>query len=390
MSSGAKTEGVKEATARRVSPELALVLAGGGARAAYQVGVLAAIAERAPSLRFPIITGVSAGAINTVYLASHPGPLSEAVRGLREQWEKMTSDKVHRIKGSTAVLSALRLLARMVFGKLVGPPRAKGVLDLQPLRKFLSDRLDFEGIDANLLAGRLRAVALSAMCYNTGCSVTFVHGVPEIPTWERAQRVAVRTRLTLEHVMASSSIPILFPAVRLEDGFYGDGSVRQTAPLAPAIHLGARRLFVVGLRARRPTHAVPPSVEYPTSGLVLGLLLHSVFLDALDADAERLERVNRLLDVLPSGIVVPDNQRRVDLFVLRPSQDLGALAVESADRLPMRLRRILRGMGGRRRGSSDFLSYLLFDPPYTNRLYDLGRADGLAQWPAIEQFLRRS
>ncbi|MGH7645679.1 MAG: patatin-like phospholipase family protein, partial [Gemmatimonadales bacterium] len=256
----------------RYSSQLALVLSGGGARAAYQVGVLAGLAERLPGLEFPIVTGVSAGAINAISLAAHQGPLGDAVLAMEAGWRRLTVDQVYRLRPMRFASSAARWVMRAV-GRRARPAVVRGLLDPQPLREFLAGSVDLPGIDAKVAAGRLRAVTLSATSYTTGSSVTFVQGGPDVPTWQRAGRIAVRARLTLDHVMASAAIPLLFPAVRIGDEFYGDGGVRQTAPLAPAIHLGARAVLVIGLAAARPAPARAPTpaasrgwpgLEYPT------------------------------------------------------------------------------------------------------------------------------
>ncbi|HEV8381551.1 MAG TPA: patatin-like phospholipase family protein [Gemmatimonadales bacterium] len=365
------------------------MLAGGGARAAYEVGVLAAIAERAPGLEFPIVTGVSAGAINAVYLAAHPGSLAPAVGELRAQWSRLVVERVYRIRLSHVARGLLLELAHAAFGRGGEAPAVRGLVDMSPLRDFLGANIDFAQLDAKSAAGRLRAVAVSATAYDTGQTVTFVHG-PDAPTWRRALRYAVRTRLTLDHLMASAALPILFPAVQIGDGFYGDGSVRQTAPLAPAIHLGARAILVVTQRSDPqrvpPPPPAPAPPEYPALAEVIGLLLHAIFLDALEADAERLERINRLVATLPEA-QRPDGLRPVRLLLLRPSRDLGALAAGYQAKLPPLMRWLVRGMGGQRATAADFLSYLLFDPAYTNALVELGYADVRAQWSRIEQFL---
>jgi len=261
---------------------------------------------------------------------------------------------------------------------------------MSPLREFLGANLDFGQLDANIAARRLRAAAVSATSYATGQTVTFVHGPPDAPTWQRALRYAVRSRLTLDHVMASAALPILFPAVRIGDGFYGDGSLRQTAPLAPAIHLGARAILAVTQRSDPERPPSPPPApaprEYPALAEVIGLLLHAIFLDALEADAERLERVNRLVTALPEA-QRPDGLRPVRLLMLRPSRNLGGLAAGCGVKLPPLVRWLVRGMGGQRATAVDFLSYLLFDPAYTNALIELGYDDVRAQWPLIERFL---
>lgn len=364
-----------------------LVLGGGGARASYEVGVLSAIAERAPNIEFPILTGVSAGAINASYLAAHRGSFADAVRALRADWLQLVADRVYRIRPQRVGSALLRALVAGALGRRTDPATVRGLVDMQPLREFLGSVIDFSGINAKIAAGRLQAVALSATSYSSGEVVTFVHGTPVAPTWRRAMRHAQRTSLTLDHVMASAALPVLFPSVRIEGAFYGDGSVRQTAPLAPAIHLGARGLLVVtqqGAPMQQLTRAA--SRDYPTLAEVVGLLLHSVFLDALEADVEQLERVNRLLALWPAG-PAPEGLRPVKLLVLRPSRNLGALARGSGAKLPRLLRWGVRMMGGEQAAGADFLSYLVFDPLYTNALIELGYSDGQAAWNRIEPFL---
>ena len=369
----------------------ALVLAGGGARAAYEVGVLGAIAERASGLEFPIVTGVSAGAINAVYLAAHPGPLATAVGALRAQWSRLVVERVYRIRAGRLARGLLLGTAHTALGRGGAAAAVHGLVDMSPLREFLGANIDFTQLAANIAARRLRAAALSTTSYATGQTVTFVHGPPDVPTWRRALRYAVATPLTLDHVMASAALPILFPAVRIGDAFYGDGSVRQTAPLAPAIHLGARAIVAVTQR-NDPQQLHPPAPgpsaapAYPALAEVIGLLLHAIFLDALEADAERLERVNRVVTALPEA-QRPDGLRPVRLLMLRPSRNLGGLAAGCGVKLPPLVRWLVRGMGGQRATAVDFLSYLLFDPAYTNALIELGYDDVRAQWPLIERFL---
>ena len=268
-------------------------------------------------------------------------------------------------------------------------PGVHGFLDVRPLARFLRAVVDFEGIDHNIAAGRLKALALSATSYASGETVTFVHGAPDVSIWQRAQRSAVRAQISITHVLASCAIPIIFPAVRLDGGFYGDGSVRQTAPLSPAIHLGARRVLAIGMRAAT-LPGVPSTLEgqdYPTPAQVTALLLHSVFLDALDADVERLQRVNRLLEALPPGISLPEDMRLIKLFRIRPSRDLGAMARGYVPRLPMLMDLIVKSIGGREERGADFLSYLLFEPEYTGLLMELGHEDAMAQWGEMEGLL---
>lgn len=368
----------------RGSNELALILSGGGARASYQVGILAAISERVPDCKVPILTGVSAGAINAAFLAGHQGSFRNAIAQLQGEWLRLTSDRVYHVPSLKIARWLTRLVAQVALGRMKGLGPVRGVLDMRPLSKFLASIIDFQGIDANVDAGRLNAVALTATSYTSGLTVTFVQGGPDVPVWQRSQRVAVRARLTLSHVMASSAIPLIFPAVKLGGAFYGDGSVRQTAPLAPAIHLGAHKVIAISNRAPSGTDVASADGEYPSTAQVVALLFNAVFVDALDADAERLERLNRLAAEMPRPI--PD-LRPVKLLMLRPSRDVGELTEGLRPRLPRSFDRVVRSMGSDSEGSQEFLSYLLFEPEYVGLLMELGYEDAVAQWETIEKFL---
>ncbi len=371
----------------------ALALSGGGARAAYQAGALAGIAERlGDRVRFPIVTGVSAGAINAAGIAAAPGGFAAGARALEERWNGMTSASVYRPGVLSLGGGALRWLAALLTRQ--SAVESRGLLDTHPLRRLLEGSIDPEGVARNREAGRLRALALTATGYADGRTVTFVDGESDLDPWRRAGRAARPTRIGVDHVLASSALPLLFPAVRVEDQWYGDGSLRQLAPLAPAIHLGARRILAISMRHRRAP--LPPAVDedpatYPPPARILGMLLGAVFLDALDADAERLERVNRTLAAWPRGEAPhPEGLRHVDLFVLRPSEDLGGMAAGLDGCLPASLRLLVRALGTRRVRSQDLTSYLLFEPPYVRRLIELGRADVDAQWDRLEPFLLRA
>jgi NTE family protein len=387
---GVTSAGERLGQPQRYSSKLALVLAGGGARAAYQVGVLAALAERLPGLSFPILTGVSAGAINTIYLAAHPGPLPLAVDGLRAAWRELTTEHVFRARPGSFLGSAVRWLLTSFIGRRTGPTAMRGLLDTQPLREFLEATIDVRGIQANIDAGRLRTAALSATEISSGRSVTFVHGRGDEPAWHKPQHLGLRTPLRLEHVMASAAIPILFPAVHLAGDFYCDGSVGQSAPLAPAIHLGARAVFVIGMktRSREPGPAIETR-QYPSVAEVSGLLLDTIFQDQLEADADQLARVNSLLAALPADTPAPMALRPVDLLMLRPRRELASLALGHTAALPRQVRRIVEGMGGQRAGAAEFVSYLLFESSFTSQIVELGYEDVGAQWPEIDRFFTK-
>ncbi len=370
---------------------LGLVLTGGGARGAYQVGVLNWIAKRYPKLEIPVLTGVSAGAVNTAYLAAHPGDLRSRVAGLAELWRTLTPEKVFRVDARTIGWTVLRWGFRLVSGGAPGTPDVRGFLDTQPLRQLLHRVLENRNGEIVGIAGRLErdgleAVALTATSYTTGRTVVFVQGC-EIEPWERPQRRAERTVLTIDHIMASSALPLFFPAVPLGDEWYGDGGMRLAAPLSPALHLGASRILAISTRydRTRPETELPQHDGYPPPAQVLGSLLNAVFLDLIDQDAVRLGMINSLLDQLPESR--RHGLRHVDLLVMRPSRDLGRLAAEFEPRLPGAFRFMTRGLGTRQTRSPDMLSLLMFQPDYIDELIRCGEHDAEANAGEIDRFL---
>ena len=373
--------------AQREPHPRALVLGGGGARAAYEVGILSAIAERAPTLEFPIITGESAGAINATFLAAHQGSFAEAVGALRANWLQLVADRVYRIRPLRVGPAILRALVAGALGRRTDPATVRGLVDLEPLREFLKRSINFSGIDAKIASGRLRAIALSATSYGSGEVVTFVHGGPDAPTWRRALRRAVRrpSRSITSWRRARS------PCCSQRSGLRARSTATAACARPRRSHPPSTWALAAfwssrnrATRAQAMTHA--KQRDYPTFAEVVGLLLHSVFLDALEADVEQIERVNRMLAQWPAG-PAPDGLRPISLLVLRPSRNLGALARGTGAALPSLLRWGVRMMGGERAAGADFLSYLVFDPTYTNTLIELGYEDGQAAWDRIEPFL---
>jgi len=368
----------------------ALVLSGGGARGAYQAGVLARIAEGlGEDYPFRIITGVSAGGINAASLASARGRFLQATRDLTAAWLRLTTDKVFKSNFTTLTLSAMRWLWMLGTGGVTPGFEVRGLLDTEPLYRYLEAAIDINGIDANIANGRLRALALSATSYSTGATMTFVQGEPGIPMWERARRHSVRANVGLNHIMASAALPLVFPAIQIGDAYYGDGGIRQSSPLAPSIHLGADRVLTISARypRTRAEESEKQVIGYPPPAQILGMLMHGVFLDSLENDAERVARINRTLELLPYGTPHPEGLRRVRLLVLRPSLDLGKLSASLAHHLPRPLRIIVRGLGAYRTSTPDFLSYLLFERPYISRLIEVGYQDAHREWDRIRQFL---
>ena len=374
--------------------ELALVMGGGGARGAYQVGLLRYLARRYPNLRLPILTGVSAGAVNVAHLAQHTGTFSAAVTSLERLWRSLSPEQVFHVAAPPLLTNFLRWGIRLVAGGTVVETQTRGLVDTAPLRTFLTRALApqdgiLTGVQQNIARGSLRAVALSTTDYGTGQSIVWMQG-RNIEEWERPKRRSVSTRLTVEHVMGSSALPFLFPAVKIDDSWHGDGGIRLTAPLSPALHLGAHKILAISTRYdRTQAEANRPLIRgYPPPAQVLSILYNAIFLDLIDQDVLRLERMNFVLRKLP-----PDQRsgmRVVNILVLRPSRDLGKLSREYEPLLPGFFRYLTRGLGTRQTASPDILSLLMFQENYLGRLIELGEADAEARADEIESFLNGS
>ncbi len=381
-----------EDTAPHADPDLGLVMGGGGARAAYQVGFLRYLAGRFPDLKVPIVTGVSSGGINAAHLASHHGSFAQAVRELVALWERLTVEEVFRVDAPSLTWIGMRWIFQLLSGGVGGAVRVRGLVDTTPLRNYLSEVLhavdgELTGIQYNLALGKLKAIALSTSSYTTGQSLTWIQG-QDLHDWTRPQRRSQQTVLTVDHVMASSALPLFFPAVRVGDEYYGDGGLRLSTPLSPAIHLGAEKILAISTRySRTAAEARLPDVTgYPPPAQVLGVILNSVFLDLLDQDALRLERLNQLLRKMP--LEDRGDLRPVSLLILRPSLDLARLANEFEPQLPKTFRFLTRGLGTRQQKSPDFLSMVLFQPDYIGRLIALGESDAEAHAEEIDVFIR--
>lgn len=376
--------------------DCALVLSGGGARAAYQAGVLRYVGEAFPDRYFPIMTGVSAGAINTAQIANHTGPFPQAAERLVHSWSTLRAENVFEAESGFSFI--WNLLWRDRSPEEIEPEELSsldvrstyGFVDTTPLWDFLKKHLDapegqLKGIEENLRRGRLKAAAVVTTNYATGQTVTWVQG-SDFDLWERPDRISINTTLTVDHVMASTSLPLIFPAVRIGDMWYGDGGVRLAAPLAPAVHLGADRIMVISTRYKRSrAEADEPAVYgYPPAAQIIGILMNSVFLDALDQDAFTLERINKLVDDLPRH--KRHGMRPIQLLQLRPSVDLGRLAGEHNPTLPSTLRFLTSGLGTEETLSPDWLSVLLFEETYIEQLLEIGYEDAKNQHDRIAAF----
>lgn len=368
-----------------------MVLTGGGARGAYQVGVLSYLARAYPNLNVPILTGVSAGAVNTAHLAAHPGTFHQAVAEMKSLWSELTPDDVFYAGAGSLGWSALRVGLRLISGGVIPAPKVRGLLDTQPLREHLEESYaaihgELTGIDANIARGKLKAVSIVTTSYSTGQSVVWIQG-RDLKAWTRPQRLTVETKLTVEHVMASAALPIFFPAVRIGNAWYGDGGVRLSAPLSPALHLGAHRIIAVSTRyGRSLKDAEQLSItEYPPPAQIMGIVMNAIFLDLIDQDASRMQRINKLIEKVP-----PDQRegmRPIKLLVIRPSRDLGRLSAEYEPRLPPAFKFMTRGLGTKETKSPDILSMLMFQKDYLTRLIEIGEADAEARADEIDAFL---
>ena len=368
----------------------ALLLAGGGARGAYQVGVLRSLARAFPDLQFPILTGVSAGAINTALLANIPQPCPAAVEQLAEHWESLTLEQVFRSDLRALGSNVLRWFFRLISGGAHLLPTTRGMVDTSPLRHFLHKVLETEdgvlhGVEENIRAGRLAAVAMMTTRYPTAQSVAWVQG-DGVQPWHSKERCGIPTTLTVDHIMASSSLPLVFPAARLHNGWHGDGGIRLTAPLSPAVNLGADRIVAISTSIEPgQSEANRPTEDYPPPATVLSVLLDSVFLDMLDSDAAELRRMNRLIAAHPRSQEL--GLRRVDALVIRPSQDLSVIATEFENELPRALRHVIRGLGSRETNRSDVIATLLFQPMFIRKMIEIGERDGAQRAEEIGEFL---
>jgi NTE family protein len=367
---------------------IGLVLPGGGARAAYQVGVLRAIADLLParsSNPFPVVTGTSAGAVNATAIAVHADRFRVAVGNLERVWRNFQVNQVFRADTASMMRSGLHwVLAMMSGGWLLPPPRS--LFDNAPLRELLKLQFDFAGIRRAIDAGQLDALSISAAGYISARSVSFYEARTGCVPWNRLRRAGEPAELSLDHLMASVAVPFLFPPVLLGDEFYGDGAMRQANPFSAAIHLGAERLLVIGTRNESRSVNPPPPL-CPTFGQIFGYMLDALFTDGLYSDLERLTQLNDIID--RSGPISGEGMqlKRIDMLVILPSRDISEIARHHIGSLPRPVRVLLRTMGALNTGGGQLMSYLLFQDTFTRELIALGYQDAMKRSEDLLAFL---
>ena len=365
--------------ANRIKPRAGLVLTGGGARAAYQVGVVKAVRDilgNPVKNPFPIVCGTSAGAINAATLAVFADNFSRAVGNLLEVWEHMRCEHIYRTDAWRILKSGARWLSAMM---LISRNNPVSLLDNEPLARMLERNLDFQRIQTHIDSGALYAVCVTASGYTSGQSVSFFQGGSGVEGWERNQRIGAGVSLKLEYLLASASLPFIFPAVKLNREYFGDGSMRQIAPVSPALHLGADRVLIVGTGRQNVEQARMRSSVYPSIAQIAGHALNSIFLDSLMVDIERLERINRTVRLVPPERLSDSGLRAVKVLFITPSQSLERIAARYLHELPATVRFILRPIGALNRSGSNLASYLLFEESFCRALIDLGYEDTVSR-----------
>jgi NTE family protein len=366
--------------------DCALMLPGGGARGAYQVGAIKAVWElaKSPSNPFPIITGTSAGAINAAVLASHAHEFPRGIQRLEHFWGSMYCGRIFRSTPAAAIGSAWRWLSSLALSGRFGR-QPKSLLDNQPLATFLHHQFQSQGIRHAIEQGALRGAAVTASSYTSAQATTFFQAQDHIQPWHRTRRAGLADTINADHLLASAALPLLFPARAIEHEYYGDGGIRQTAPLSPAVHLGARKILIIGTRDEQETPTPEALPEYPGVGEIAGYMLDVIFMDNLHADLARLRRINRTLELLTPQQRQQTHLRPIHTLVLRPSQDLREIARRHAHHMPASVRYLLRSVGAWGQ-SMQLPSFLLFEAPFCRELIELGYSDTMNQRQAVLDF----
>ena len=373
--------------------QTALIMPGGGARAAYQVGVLKAISEIGNELQhhpFPILCGTSAGALNAVALASREESFQQACLWLEQLWLDLTVDQVYRSDWGGIINNAWRLILS-IFNKGIAVGRPVALLDNLPLKELLRERIDFSGISRNLQAKALSAVCVTAMNYTERVSVSFYQGGPQNADWQRWRRQGIPTPLQLRHLLASTAIPTIFPPQRIGRNYYGDGALRQLTPISPALHLGAKKVLIISPTGHKKKYQQKYQRNHsPAFGEIIGHLLNSAFVDSLETDIELLRQMNGFLTLTDAEVRNQEGRAltQIECQVISPSEDIDAIADKHVKALPTSIRTFLRTSGSSSSsGSVNIASYLLFTPDFCKELIDLGYKDGIEQANNIKKLL---
>jgi len=373
--------------------KIGLVLPGGGARGAYQVGVLKALAEMLPRRTpnpFAVLSGTSAGAVSVAVLASRARSFRTAVTDLERVWANFHSSQVFRADAATMLKSSLHWFAALVLGGL-GDRNPKALLDNAPLWALLRGRINFDSIQHAIDRGHLEALAITAAGYDSARSITFFQGTPDQQPWDRVRRIGRPTRIVLEHLLASVAVPMIFAPVQIGREYFGDGAMRQATPLSPALHLGAQRLLVIGVRNETPEQvpAIDGKLPRPSFGRIAGYILDALFMDGLSSDLESLIRINLILDDMPGRSLDGEfgKLHHTDAFIILPSRDFRAIAARHLKEMPRAVRMLMSGLGALNYGGSQLLSYLLFESGYTRELIQLGYEDAMARRESLMDFM---
>lgn len=375
-----------------MSSSLSLVLSGGGARAAYQAGAVAAIAdicsEKGIAYPFDLYTGISAGAINSAMLTSTSScHITDGCKKLTDLWSRVESEQVYITDPLSLSVGGLKWIADLSLGGMIKAAPRKALLDSSPLRKLIHDNCNFESIQRNINDKKFRGLAISALDYFSTSTVTFIQGAEDIPMWQRVRRRSEKVNMTIDHILASSSIPLLFPPTTIGESHFGDGSIRNLSPCGPAIYMGAKKLIAIGVRKKqdvcyvsRHTNGTNP----PSVGRVVSVLLHTLMMDGLEIDIERLDRINSNILKLSENERTALSVRPIDYLWISPSRDISEMASHRVSRLPAMIRYLLRGLGSLQ-DTTEVASFLLFEPTYCGQLIELGFEDAMRY---KEQILR--
>lgn len=359
---------------------IALILGGGGARAAYQIGVLKALVQFYPrnhSIPFKIISGTSAGAINATSIATHASCFHLGVKKLEWVWSHMQTSHIYDASIRKVCKHLLKMLFRSIQHESANT-NASSLFNNDPLRVLLSNLINLPRIDRNIYNGTLTALNIDTSSYSNASSVSFFQAQKNTPNWQRARRYGYFTKINIDHLLASSAIPLVFPSIKIHQDYFGDGSVHQSAPLSAPIHLGAKKIMVINLDS--PHKSSPKELNHhPKTATIAGHLLDTIFSDTLNSDLERLERVNQTIKYLPPDIAKEIGLHSIDTFVIKPSEDLSALASHYYPEMPFAVKTLLKFIGINQTSDSSIISYLLFESQFTKALINLGYKDAMAQ-----------